>query len=241
MPLRDHFRPPLSDRRSWEGFHGGWPMMIVDGLGRSLPPRYIAEPQVHLGASIEVDVATYEEDDEAPAVAGDGTSATATWAPPRPTLSIVSGLADPAEYAVRVHDERRGRRLVAAIKLVSPANKDRPEHRRAFVAKCAALLQERVCVAIVDVVTTRPGNLYAELMEFLDRVDPSLGASAPPLYAVACRSATELAPPRLEAWAHTLEVGRVLPILPLWLAPGFAVPLDLEASYEATCRVLRIL
>jgi hypothetical protein len=244
MPLRDHFRPPLSDRRSWEGFHGGWPMMIVDVLGRSLPPRYIAEPQVHLGASIEVDVATYEDNDAAPAVAiegpGDGGPAAATWAPPRPTLSIASGIADPAEYAVRVYDERRGRRLVAAVELVSPANKDRPEHRRAFVAKCVALLQERVCVAVVDVVTTRPGNLYAELMDFLDGVDPSLGASVPPLYAVACRSAQEPAPPRLETWAHTLEVGRVLPTLPLWLAPGLAIPLDLEASYEATCRVLRI-
>ena len=29
MPLRDHFRPPLADRRSWEGFHGQWPAMIV--------------------------------------------------------------------------------------------------------------------------------------------------------------------------------------------------------------------
>jgi hypothetical protein len=29
MPLRDHFRPPLDDLTSWEGFHGGWPMMIV--------------------------------------------------------------------------------------------------------------------------------------------------------------------------------------------------------------------
>jgi hypothetical protein len=39
MPLRDHFRPPLADRRSWEGFHGGWPMMIVQGLNRTLPLR----------------------------------------------------------------------------------------------------------------------------------------------------------------------------------------------------------
>ncbi|HBI43624.1 MAG TPA: hypothetical protein DDY78_12360 [Planctomycetales bacterium] len=29
MPLRDHFRPPLDDETQWEGFHGGWPMMIV--------------------------------------------------------------------------------------------------------------------------------------------------------------------------------------------------------------------
>jgi hypothetical protein len=28
MPLRDHFRPPVWNEASWEGFHGGWPMMM---------------------------------------------------------------------------------------------------------------------------------------------------------------------------------------------------------------------
>ncbi|WP_261343941.1 hypothetical protein [Tautonia marina] len=36
----------------------------------------------------------------------------------------------PNEYAVLVYDTRSGRRLVAAVELVSPSNKDRPEHRR---------------------------------------------------------------------------------------------------------------
>src|SRR5260370_3977779 len=72
MPLRDHFRPPLSDRRSWEGFHAQWPAMIVIGLNRNLPERYVAEPQVHLGSSVEIDVAAYDERDAdpPPAVAG---------------------------------------------------------------------------------------------------------------------------------------------------------------------------
>ena len=30
------------------------------------------------------------------------------------------------------------------------------------------------------------------------------------------------------------------PTLPLWLAGNLSVPLDLEASYEETCKVLRI-
>ena len=60
MPLRDHFRPPLADRRSWDGFHGQWPAMIVIGLNQKLPQRYVAEPRVHLGSPIEIDVATYE-------------------------------------------------------------------------------------------------------------------------------------------------------------------------------------
>ena len=77
------------------------------------------------------------------------------------------------EYEVRVFDTKSGRRLVAAVEIVSPANKDRPEHRRAFVAKCAALIQNRVCVAIVDLVTTRTSNLYGELLELLGENDPS--------------------------------------------------------------------
>lgn len=40
MPLRDHFRSPLDDLTSWEGFHGQWPAMIVQALVRKLPSRY---------------------------------------------------------------------------------------------------------------------------------------------------------------------------------------------------------
>ena len=246
MPLRDHFRPPLSDRRSWEGLLGGWPMMIVAALGARLPARYVAGPRVHPGTSIEVDVATFEED-EADHVAGgereeNGGVAIAVWAPPRPTLVIATDLGDLDEYEVRVYDTSRGRRLVAAVEIVSPANKDRAEHRRACVAKCAALLRERVCVAIVDLVTTRSANLYGELMEFLGQVDPSLGDGPPDLHAVACRFSRDREGEAglLETWAQPLAIGRALPTLPLWIAPDFAVPLDLELSYEETYRVLRI-
>jgi hypothetical protein len=243
MPLRDHFRPPLADRRSWEGFHGGWPMMIVDALNRRLPQRYVAEPQVHLGSAIEIDVATYGEGEAPTPAAGggeDGGASTAIWAPPRPTLAVATDPPAPREYAVRVYDTRSGRRLVAAVEIVSPANKDRPEHRRAFVAKCATLLQEGVCVAIVDVVTTRASNLYSDLLDFLGQVDPSLADGPPPLYAAACRWARNEDSWTLEAWAHPLALGRPLPTLPLWLAEDLAVPLDLEQSYEETCRILRI-
>jgi hypothetical protein len=243
MPLRDHFRPPLSDERSWEGFHGGWPMMIAAALNRSLPRRFVAEPQVHLGPSIEIDVATYEGDDPDPIATGagdEGGLATAVWAPPEPTLAVATDLPDLDEYAVLVRDTRRGRRLVAAVEIVSPANKDRPEHRRAFVAKCSALLQGRVSVAIVDLVTTRAANLYGELLDSLGQVDPSLAGGPPPLYAVACRSSRRGDARALETWAHALEIGRELPTLPLWVADDFSVPLGLEPIYEETCRVLRI-
>ena len=244
MPLRDHFRSPLADRRSWDGFHGHWPTMIVIGLSRKLPQRYVAEPQVHLGSSIEIDVATYEEDEAGSRQPARVTTvarvATAVWAPPRPTLAVATDLPALDEYEVRVYDTKPGRRLVAAVEIVSPANKDRPEHRRAFVAKCAALLQNRVCVAIVDLVTTRTSNLYSDLMELFGQTDPSLADEPPSLYAVACRWARKGDAGLLETWTHPLALGQPLPTLPLWLAENLAVPLELEPSYEETCRILRI-
>ena len=63
MPLRDHFRSPLDDLTAWEGFHGGWPMVIVQHLSRTLPPRYVAAPRVHSGSYVEIDVAAYDTDD----------------------------------------------------------------------------------------------------------------------------------------------------------------------------------
>jgi hypothetical protein len=218
-------------------------MMIVAGLDGKLPERYVAEPRVHLGASFEVDVATYDQDQTDPATAvetdGGGGVATAIWAPPLPTLAVATDLPDLDEYEVRVYDTRPGRRLVAAVELVSPANKDRPEHRRACVAKCAALLLDNVCVAIVDLVTTRTANLYSDLIDLLGVTDPSLPDEPTPLYAVARRWARTADASLLEAWSHPLEIGRPLPTLPLWLAETVSVPLELESSYEATCRILR--
>src|SRR5947209_8422511 len=209
MPLRDHFRPPLDDLRHWEGLPGGWPMMIVASLRPKLPHRYFAEPRVHSGASAEIDVATFEHEAESVLATGGGI-ATAVWAPPRPTLAVVTDLPAQDVYEVRVYDEKRHCRLVAAIEIVSPTNKDRPEHRRVFVSKCAGLLRERVSVVIVDVVTTRTQNLYGELLEHIGQSDPALNPEVP-LYATACRMTKHTDDWLLETWAHSLTLGQPLP------------------------------
>jgi hypothetical protein len=210
MPLRDHFRPPLDDWTSWEQFHAQWPAMLVLALQRHLPRQFAAGPRVHNA-----------------------------WAP-RTKLTVATELAEQDEYEVRIYDHKRGRRLVAAIKMVSPSNKDRPENRRAFVVKCAALLQQRVSVTIVDLVTTRNFNLYADLLDLLGQSDPQLGSEPPPLYAAACRWTKQGDAGLLETWFQTLTLVQSLPTLPLWLADNLSVPLELEASYEETCRALHI-
>ncbi len=248
MPLRDHFRPPLSDIRRWDSLHGQWPAMIVQYLADRLPESYFAAPRVYLGTAVELDLATFAIDPRGAPCGGDprngegGGVATAVWAPPAPSRVLVD-LPDPDEYEVRVYDTREGRRLVAAIEIVSPANKDRPESRRAFVAKCAALIQARVSVTIIDLVTSRAANLYADLLEFLGDPAPLPTDDRRPPYAATCRPVDRKGEGRgrlLESWSHPLTLGQPLPTLPLWLAEDLALPLDLEPSYEQTCRVLRI-
>lgn len=209
MPLRDHFHPPISKRSSWEGFHGGWPMRIVEELLPSLPAGFVAEPRVHLGNYDEIDVSAFEHGPEQYA------------------------------YEILIFDVARERRLVAAIEIVSPANKDRPESRQLFVAKCFNLLQQDVCLSMVDLVTTRHFNLYAELLALLGHADPALDP-APAIYAVTCRKRSESRRTKLDNWFRPLVIGRSLPTLPVWLSATQTVSLDLEASYEETCRVLRI-
>jgi hypothetical protein len=248
MPLRDHFHSPLADRRSWDELHGQWPAMIVMALNKKLPPNYVAAPQVRLGA-YQVDVASFEEESllQSASASGEeeGGVATAVWAPPQPTLTVAMDLPDQDEYEVRVYEEdAHERHLVAAVEIVSPSNKDRPESRQLFVAKCAELLRRQVSVTLVDLVTTRLPNLYGDLLKLLGQSDPSLAPVSPATYAVACRwrQAGALAShqPRLETWVHQLAIGQPLPTLPLWLSENLAVPLELEATYEETCRVLRI-
>jgi hypothetical protein len=246
MPLRDHFHPPIAKLAAWEAVHGQWPAMMVLALNRQLPRRYAAHPRVHLGSFAEIDVSAYEKDgDRSPhAPSGNGGVATAVWAPSRPTLTVTTLLPAQDEYEVRVYDAERGQRLVAAIELVSPGNKDRPESRRMFAAKCTALLQQQVSVTIVDLVTIRESNLYVELLDLIGQRDPALGNETPRIYGAACRATKTDAEPRtpwqLETWLTPLQIGQPLPTLPLWLADDFAVPLDLEESYEETCQVLRI-
>ncbi len=242
MPLRDHFRPPLDNIASWEELHGGWPMVIVQQLRQKLPPGYVAAPRVHSGSQVEIDVAAFEKDN-GPYIDGmseaTGGVATAVWAPAAASLAIETEVPDFDEYEVRIYDAKRGRHLVAAIEIVSPANKDRPEHRNTFVGKCAALLQKGVAVSIVDLVTVRRFNLYADVLAFLGHNDPTLSDPPPHVYATSCRFVKK-EKTMLEAWSHLLTVGQPLPTLPLWLNAELVVPLDLEQSYEQACHDLWI-
>jgi hypothetical protein len=242
MPLRDHFRSPVNDTHSWDECHGQWPGEIVRDLTTILPTGFRAAPKVHLGSPFEVDVGSYDLDTRDPdAAPGSDNGGTATLTALSPTLTVVAELADQDEYEVRLYDTERGRQLVAAIELVSPANKDRPATREMFVGKVTALLQQGVCVSLVDLVTVRQANLYTDLLARLGHTDPALAPTPPHLYAVTLRTRTlPRRRPLLDAWFYPMTVGQPLPTIPLWLTPELRVMLPLEPGYQETCRILGI-
>jgi hypothetical protein len=142
-------------------------------------------------------------------------------------------------YEILIFDLERERRLVAAVEIVSPANKDRPESRQLFVARCFHLLRQDVCVSMIDLVTIHQFNLYTELLALVRRSDPTF-TPPPPIYAVTCRKREVGRHTKLDTWSRPLAIGQPLPSLPVRLSETQTVSLDLEATYQETCRVLRI-
>src|SRR5260370_38670557 len=102
MPLLDHFHPPVSERRSWEGFHGLWAAALVEKLNRDvLAEEYFADMQVHIGSQVEVDIATLDESrGTAERGAAAATALAPVWAPPATNLVLPTVF--PADIEVQI-------------------------------------------------------------------------------------------------------------------------------------------
>lgn len=229
--LQDHFHPPLSDRFGWKGFHTQWAAVLTADLNLRLPTGWRASAEVELG--IEIDVGVVDENGGLPS--GDYSDDVLAGYPPTlaapfsPTVDVIE---------VQIVNPEYSPGLVGAIELVSPADKDRPDHRRSFVNKCAALLGTGAGLVVVDIVTCRRANLHQQLLNLL-RIDTPQPIETP--------CATSYFPARtseettsLQVWEEPLELARCLPTLPLCLRVGPTMIIDLDATYRKTCEELRI-
>jgi hypothetical protein len=245
MPLFDHFRPPVEYDLPWDSLHSGWASTLAVALNqRWLTRDFIALEHTHVGPYVEIDVGTFER--SAPTTAasmsnGGGGVATLAevYAPPQALTAIPAVFPD--RFEVRVFATREGRRLVGAIELVSPGNKDRPDERQAFLAKCANYLFQGVSVVILDIVTTRQANLHNELLRWLNAPAAGQFADTAPVYAAAYRPVLRGDVPQIDVWAQPCAVGAPLPTMPLRLTGDLFVPVEFEATYLETCRQRRLI
>jgi Protein of unknown function (DUF4058) len=242
MPLLDHFHPPLSERRHWESLHANWSTRLADALTLLLPADYVAEEQCHAFGNLEIDVASYEEKETTDTLSRNGPTASnqtlATWTAPAAAYSLPAIFVD--SFEVRVFSMMAGRTLVAAIELVSPGNKDRPDARRAFVTKCASYLHQGISLIVMDIVTSLRANLHNELLRQLEMDEQHDLPKDGKLYAVAYRPVQRGERPEIDVWPATFAVGDALPTLPLRLTGDTFVPVDFEAAYQEACRRRRL-
>jgi hypothetical protein len=242
MPLLDHFHAPLSPQRHWESFHVNWAGAMADALNeRLLPEGYFAEEHAHLGPRVEIDVATFTETGGVHRARDDGGTSTLPpqlWTPPAPAISIPAAFPD--TFEVLVIRSEGGTRLVAAIELVSPGNKDREPHRAAFVAKCASYLAQGISLIVIDIVTSRQGNLHNALMRLLGETAGGLMPTNAALYSVAYRPIVRGESEQIDIWPQPLRLGGSLPTLPLALDAEMCLPLDLDETYTTACQRRRL-
>ncbi len=234
MPLLDHFHPPLRNVLQWNSFHSAWLATLATDLNALLPPQFFAEPSARFG--IEVDVAALERmGDPSADVPGEWTS---SYTAPPAVATVPFAVATDALEVLVYEDAPGEMRLVGAVELVSPANKDRPDSREAFVTKCREYLHRGLGLVVADVVTDRRANLHNQLMTAIGRPEQAV---ADDLYAIGYRPTGGNGSGKLSLWPHSLVVGESLPAeVPFWLWGGVCVPVRLNDTYETTLRQLKV-
>lgn len=227
MPLHD-----WTDRPGWEGVHHLWITELLRWIKPRLPEGYRAyigsAPTVAIGAPAErPDVSVREwKEEQAPGTSPDGLSATVQTPSEEPDEEIAVATLGPV---TSLYVELRGR-LVAAVELVSPPNKDRPVARATYLARYVGYLLEGVHLLLIDV-HRRPLNF-----SFADGIALELHLqrqSLPAPLAVSYRvgEAAASGGRLLAMWRRPLHAGELLPNMNLALTVKNSILVDLEQTY----------
>ncbi|MFO0964544.1 MAG: DUF4058 family protein [Gemmataceae bacterium] len=224
MPLHD-----WNNRGGWDGVHHVWITELLRNIKPQLPPglrAYIGTaPALTIGASLEKpDVSVREWTQDAALPSTNGPAGKPAEAPDE---EIAVATLEPAS-GVYVALENR---LIAAVELVSPRNKDRPASRDAYLARYLGYLLEGVHLLLVDVHRRPLGFSFpGRLAQEMSIQQPELPAPNAVSYRVG--EAAAAGGRMLAIWRRTLTVGSPLPSVPLALSVETAVSVDLEKTYQ---------
>lgn len=224
MPLHD-----WAELSGWEGMHLLWMSELLRHVKDRLPAglrAYLGTgPAVAVGApQLRPDVGVREHNAGAqPMPPGPSKGSTTT----EPDVEVAVAALDPAPA---LFVERDGR-LVAAIELVSPRNKDRQVARATYLSRYAGYLIEGVHLLLVDVHRRPVGFSFADGIAAELQMGPD--HPLPPPMAVSYRVGEPAASGGrlLAIWRRPLSVSAPFPSLPLALNTDEAIEIDLEPTY----------
>jgi Protein of unknown function (DUF4058) len=237
MPFHD-----WTDRPGWEGMRLLWITELLRWVKPRLPPGYRvfigSAPVVAVGAPPrrpDVGVSRRPDrssDQNVPSgVNGDPDSGFSF----SPDIELAVSTLEPG---VSVSVEKDGR-LIAAIELISPRNKDRPDSRVTYLSRYLAYLHESVHLLLVDV-HRRPIGF-----SFSDQIAAELSIDQQPMpapLAVSYRVGDPAATGGrfLAIWRRAMTEGATLPTLPLALDMDTMIPVNLELTYNAAASLTEV-
>jgi hypothetical protein len=234
MPIHDWTRV---DAGIFHAFHHSWIEEIARALNRGLlPAEYYALAEQH-AAGFGPDVLTLQDDaddnvEPTPAAGDGGALLTAPKLQPTAETDLAFYRRKQSSVAVR---HVSGDRIVAMVEIVSPGNKASRSALRAFVEKAAELLEKRIHLLIVDLHPPRrrdPQGIHREIWEEIAGQEYAAPAEKP-LTLAAYESGLSV-----RAYVVSVAVGDELIDMPLFLEPGKAVHVPLEATYRAAFAVV---
>jgi hypothetical protein len=224
MPVHDWTRVSAG---IFQAFHTTWLVDLSRALNSGLlPPGFYALPEQDAGPA-GPDVLTLHAP-SSPSTTVGGPGGLATLGPPRARFSAVlpQSLKRPRFLTIRHSSVDR---VVAMIEVVSPGNKSGEHPIRTFLEKLAQALREGVNLLVIDLFPPTPRDprgLHSAFWEYLGG-EPFLAPAEEPLTLAAYEASSSPA-----AYIETTAVGRILPDMPLILAPDEAVPVPLERTYQ---------
>jgi hypothetical protein len=228
MPIHDWTR---AEPGVFHSFHLLWMAEITRHLNNGvLPAPYYATPEKH-GIAFFPDVSAFQSTDVPQSRNGSTPHSNRTaqlTVPHNPATAVSSGKLMTMQRTLGIREEEKNR-LIAAIELVSPGNKDSRDQFDRFLHKCTAYLDAGVHLMVVDLFPPGhrdPQGFHSAFWTAIsDRNLPF--APVKPLAV----DSYEAADP-VRAYVEQFSPGETFPMMPLFLGPNRCVEFSFEESYH---------
>lgn len=222
---------------AFHDFHTAWIVELRNALnGGLLPSGYYAMAEQVAGPAVPDVLTLQAADGSGTSPSGDkvaGATAVAA-APPRVSLSA---LVEPAPFTQRqrsvVIRHSSDDRIVALIEILSAGNKSSNRELRAFLNKAVDALARGCHLLLIDLharTKRDPEGIHPEIWQEIGGPPFPIPEDKPMTLA-----AYDAGPPPA-AYVEPVAVGDALIDMPLFLAPGWYIPVPLETTYQAAYR-----
>lgn len=226
MPLHDWSRQPAGN---FHAFHNAWIAELQKALNRGLLPAGFMALGEQWAGDIGPDVLTLRTG--APV---NGVEGGILLAEREPKVRLrYDAPSDAAWYAAKrqtiVIRHVSGQEIIAVMEIVSPGNIQSRSAVRTFVEKLSAIIARGIHAIVIDLFA--PGSADSEGLHALiwEQISGEVITAAERTAQITSYRATSPA----TAFVEPVEIGVVLPEMPLFLTPDVYVNVPLEATYQA--------